>query len=181
MPHLTRLICLPASLLDLLRNMPKTGGLYWTFCAQGLCTISAGRTTLTTSSSTPGATRCTQAINTTSIQCPMRQIVQHCRPSNGRNMMPLALSDHIEYGYGRISARMAFNHIGIMLVTRHRDWYLALAELPSWSEHVGVKVHGCDGQAAKSKCLMLTWSVSMSSAMLCSARFIPQIVVYTPK
>lgn len=107
--------------------------------------------------------------------------MQHSRPSNGRKMMPLALSDHIEYGYGRISARMAFNHIGIMLVTRHRDWYLALAELPSWSEHVGVKVHGCDGQAAKSKCLMLTWSVSMSSAMLCSARFIPQIVVYTPK
>lgn len=62
--------------------------------------------------------------------------MQHSRPSNGRNMMPLALSDHIEYGYGRISARMAFNHIGIMLVTRHRDWYLALAELPSWSEHV---------------------------------------------
>lgn len=35
---------------------------------------------------------------------------------------------------------MAFNHIGNMLVARYRDWYLALAELPSWGEHVDAQV-----------------------------------------
>ncbi|GIJ99409.1 terpene cyclase [Aspergillus viridinutans] len=37
-------------------------------------------------------------------------------------------------------AQMAFNHIGNMLVARYRDWYLALAELPSWGEHVDAQV-----------------------------------------
>ncbi|KAF7159079.1 hypothetical protein CNMCM5623_004312 [Aspergillus felis] len=37
-------------------------------------------------------------------------------------------------------AQMAFNHIGNMLVSRYRDWYLALAELPSWGEHVDAQV-----------------------------------------
>ncbi|RLL97391.1 hypothetical protein CFD26_105000 [Aspergillus turcosus] len=37
-------------------------------------------------------------------------------------------------------AQMAFNHIGNMLVARYKDWYLALAELPSWGEHVDAQV-----------------------------------------
>lgn len=37
-------------------------------------------------------------------------------------------------------AQMAFNHIGNMLIARYRDWYLALAELPSWGEHVDAQV-----------------------------------------
>ncbi|GFF32970.1 presilphiperfolan-8-beta-ol synthase [Aspergillus udagawae] len=37
-------------------------------------------------------------------------------------------------------AQMAFNYIGNMLVARYRDWYLALAELPSWGEHVDAQV-----------------------------------------
>lgn len=35
-----------------------------------------------------------------------------------------------------MSAQAAFNHIGSMLVSRYREWYLALAELPSWGESV---------------------------------------------
>lgn len=35
-----------------------------------------------------------------------------------------------------MSAQAAFNHIGNMLVTRYREWYLALVELPSWGERV---------------------------------------------
>ena len=37
-------------------------------------------------------------------------------------------------------AQKAFNHVGNMLVSRYRDWYLALAELPSWGEQVDYEV-----------------------------------------
>ncbi|PKY05071.1 pentalenene synthase [Aspergillus campestris IBT 28561] len=37
-------------------------------------------------------------------------------------------------------AQKAFNHVGNMLVSRYRDWYLALAELPSWGEEVDYEV-----------------------------------------
>jgi hypothetical protein len=39
-----------------------------------------------------------------------------------------------------MSAQAAFTHIGDMLLERYRDWYLALAELPSWGEDVDVQV-----------------------------------------
>ncbi|KAJ0427021.1 terpene synthase metal binding domain protein [Aspergillus carlsbadensis] len=39
-----------------------------------------------------------------------------------------------------MSAQAAFSHIGDMLLARYRDWYLALAELPSWGEDVDVQV-----------------------------------------
>ncbi|KAB8236095.1 terpene synthase family protein [Aspergillus alliaceus] len=37
-------------------------------------------------------------------------------------------------------AQMAFDHIGDMLLTRYRDWYLALADLPSWGEGIDSEV-----------------------------------------
>ncbi|CEL04721.1 hypothetical protein ASPCAL05846 [Aspergillus calidoustus] len=37
-------------------------------------------------------------------------------------------------------AQAAFTHVGDMLSSRYRDWYLALAELPSWGEDVDVQV-----------------------------------------
>ncbi|PWY75125.1 pentalenene synthase [Aspergillus heteromorphus CBS 117.55] len=37
-------------------------------------------------------------------------------------------------------AQMAFNHIGSMLAERYRDWYLALAALPTWGEPVDADV-----------------------------------------
>ncbi|PYH95298.1 pentalenene synthase [Aspergillus ellipticus CBS 707.79] len=37
-------------------------------------------------------------------------------------------------------AQMAFNHIGNMLTERYRDWYLALAALPTWGERVDADV-----------------------------------------
>lgn len=37
-------------------------------------------------------------------------------------------------------AQVAFNHIGSMLVSRYHDWYLALAELPTWGERVDADV-----------------------------------------
>ncbi|KAF9058937.1 terpene synthase metal binding domain protein [Rhodocollybia butyracea] len=39
-----------------------------------------------------------------------------------------------------MSAQMAFNYVGNMLVSRYRDWYLALAELPSWGEQIDYEV-----------------------------------------
>jgi hypothetical protein len=39
-----------------------------------------------------------------------------------------------------MSAQAAFTHVGDMLLVRYRDWYLALAELPSWGEDVDVHV-----------------------------------------
>ncbi|KAL2844769.1 terpene synthase metal binding domain protein [Aspergillus pseudoustus] len=39
-----------------------------------------------------------------------------------------------------LSAQSAFTHIGDMLLARYRDWYLALAELPSWGEDVDLQV-----------------------------------------
>ncbi|KAL3482851.1 terpene synthase metal binding domain protein [Aspergillus germanicus] len=39
-----------------------------------------------------------------------------------------------------MSAQAAFTHVGDMLLERYRDWYLALAELPSWGEDVDVQV-----------------------------------------
>ncbi|KAL2813229.1 terpene synthase metal binding domain protein [Aspergillus granulosus] len=39
-----------------------------------------------------------------------------------------------------MSAQSAFTHIGDMLAVRYRDWYLALAQLPSWSEDVDAQV-----------------------------------------
>ncbi|KAL3452901.1 terpene synthase metal binding domain protein [Aspergillus insuetus] len=39
-----------------------------------------------------------------------------------------------------MSAQSAFTHVGDMLLERYRDWYLALAELPSWGEDVDVQV-----------------------------------------
>jgi hypothetical protein len=35
---------------------------------------------------------------------------------------------------------MAFDHIGEMLVSCYRDWYMALAELPSWGERIDAEV-----------------------------------------
>jgi hypothetical protein len=37
-------------------------------------------------------------------------------------------------------AQMAFNYVGNMLLSRYRDWYLALAELPSWGEQIDHEV-----------------------------------------
>ncbi|PWY91371.1 pentalenene synthase [Aspergillus sclerotioniger CBS 115572] len=37
-------------------------------------------------------------------------------------------------------AQMAFDHVGNMLIERYRDWYLALAELPTWGERVDADV-----------------------------------------
>lgn len=37
-------------------------------------------------------------------------------------------------------AQMAFDHIGEMLVSCYRDWYMALAELPSWGERIDAEV-----------------------------------------
>jgi len=37
-------------------------------------------------------------------------------------------------------AQMAFNYVGSMLISRYRDWYLALAELPSWGERIDYAV-----------------------------------------
>ncbi|KAF9061647.1 pentalenene synthase [Rhodocollybia butyracea] len=37
-------------------------------------------------------------------------------------------------------AQMAFNYVGSMLISRYRDWYLALAELPSWGEQIDYEV-----------------------------------------
>ncbi|PYI05323.1 pentalenene synthase [Aspergillus sclerotiicarbonarius CBS 121057] len=37
-------------------------------------------------------------------------------------------------------AQMAFNHVGNMLTERYRDWYLALAALPTWGERIDAGV-----------------------------------------
>ncbi|KAE8381454.1 isoprenoid synthase domain-containing protein [Aspergillus bertholletiae] len=37
-------------------------------------------------------------------------------------------------------AQMAFDHIGGMLLSRYHDWYLALADLPSWGESIDSEV-----------------------------------------
>ncbi|KAI3034322.1 Initiator tRNA phosphoribosyl transferase family protein [Aspergillus niger] len=37
-------------------------------------------------------------------------------------------------------AQVAFNHVGEMLIERYRDWYLALAALPTWGERVDADV-----------------------------------------
>ncbi|KAE8161751.1 pentalenene synthase [Aspergillus tamarii] len=37
-------------------------------------------------------------------------------------------------------AQMAFDHIGGMLLSRYHDWYLALADLPSWGECIDSEV-----------------------------------------
>ncbi|RAL02054.1 terpene synthase family protein [Aspergillus ibericus CBS 121593] len=37
-------------------------------------------------------------------------------------------------------AQMAFNHVGSMLTERYRDWYLALAALPTWGERIDADV-----------------------------------------
>ncbi|KAF7588364.1 hypothetical protein BBP40_005793 [Aspergillus hancockii] len=37
-------------------------------------------------------------------------------------------------------AQMAFDHIGDMLLSRYHDWYLALAELPSWGGGVDSEI-----------------------------------------
>ncbi|KAI9037613.1 terpene synthase family protein [Aspergillus affinis] len=41
-----------------------------------------------------------------------------------------------------MSAQAAFDHIGEMLTSCYRDWYLALAELPSWGEAVDAPIQG---------------------------------------
>ena len=41
-----------------------------------------------------------------------------------------------------MSAQGSFDHIGKMLTTCYRDWYLALAELPTWGEAVDAHVQG---------------------------------------
>ncbi|KAL4894373.1 terpene synthase metal binding domain protein [Aspergillus ambiguus] len=41
---------------------------------------------------------------------------------------------------GGMPAQMAFDHIGEMLVACYRDWYMALAELPSWGERIDAEV-----------------------------------------
>ncbi|GAT29770.1 terpene synthase metal binding domain protein [Aspergillus luchuensis] len=35
---------------------------------------------------------------------------------------------------------VAFNHVGEMLIERYRDWYLALAALPTWGERIDADV-----------------------------------------
>lgn len=37
-------------------------------------------------------------------------------------------------------AQVAFNHVGEMLIERYRDWYLALAALPTWGERIDADV-----------------------------------------
>lgn len=37
-------------------------------------------------------------------------------------------------------AQMAFDHVGNMLIERYRDWYLALAALPTWGERLDADV-----------------------------------------
>ncbi|KAE8354798.1 isoprenoid synthase domain-containing protein [Aspergillus coremiiformis] len=39
-----------------------------------------------------------------------------------------------------MSAQMAFDHIGDMVLSRYREWHLALADLPSWSEDIDSEV-----------------------------------------
>ncbi|KAJ5247787.1 terpene cyclase [Penicillium chermesinum] len=39
-----------------------------------------------------------------------------------------------------MSAQAAFDHLGYMLQTRYRDWYLALASLPSWGNEIDAEV-----------------------------------------
>lgn len=34
----------------------------------------------------------------------------------------------------------AFDHLGAMLAARYRDWYLALADLPTWDEQIDAEV-----------------------------------------
>lgn len=41
-----------------------------------------------------------------------------------------------------MTAQAAFDHIGDMLGSRYRDWYLALADLPSWGPQIDAHVQG---------------------------------------
>ncbi|KAL2856286.1 terpene synthase metal binding domain protein [Aspergillus pseudodeflectus] len=64
---------------------------------------------------------------------PLTSLYQIQREGVSHNLVAIARRNGM-------SAQAAFTHVGDMLSSRYRDWYLALAELPSWGEDVDVQV-----------------------------------------